>query len=267
MGLRIRPHGILAHLIRTHANVYTLENFTSLLDFAHELHHELLRDATVIAWLQQIVSGRFSSEEAMHVGERLGDRGFLTALYEHVLREQLSLFSNEQNVRGPAAAFNPSNRVDLGLPPIHTQRILSAYSTLTRAWSQLRQTPPPVLQHPQCAAASAPVPAERHTTACLNAHVNLWRVTFASVDAMPIPWTANGMRQRLECVRNILLKGQVPSDAFGGYCRYVPSLARDDFLMRCFASVPLTTRRYLFGKQDNLLGDGRKDTHGDFCSG
>ncbi|KAJ7790309.1 hypothetical protein B0H14DRAFT_2940288 [Mycena olivaceomarginata] len=135
---------VLATLL---ANLDTppVEHFPRLYSLYHRLHELPMRDRVMKSWCAVVEKNELSIIPVLEAAEATGDEDALAEVYCVQIRRW----------QDRASMFDPETFTEPGVSPIHIQRILFGYSSLSLAWSQLHhQRPPYPFQAAECQGAN-----------------------------------------------------------------------------------------------------------------
>ncbi|KAJ7464555.1 hypothetical protein FB451DRAFT_441263 [Mycena latifolia] len=134
-------------------------DYLAVYNVCHILGADVVCKRTTSLWLKSIRLTDLAIGDALDAAETHNDRRFLAALYEL----QLSRLPTTPNTM----LFQPAALPMPGIAPVHVQRILAGYWSLSLSWSRLRQTLFVVPSRFQC-------PPERHMVKCVPEFRSQW---------------------------------------------------------------------------------------------
>ncbi|KAJ7923847.1 hypothetical protein B0H13DRAFT_2316008 [Mycena leptocephala] len=160
---------IYAPALETQANrisITDLQDILAVADLAHKYEmtawetweSEDLWAKTTVQWLERITDNDLPISDALNAAEASHDRHLLTSLY----KIQLSWIPTTA-----ASMFQPTKLSMDGIPPVHVQRILAGFRSLSLSWSELRQNMIALPRHAICS-------DEYHNTICIPATTSHW---------------------------------------------------------------------------------------------
>ncbi|KAJ7114598.1 hypothetical protein C8R43DRAFT_935268 [Mycena crocata] len=160
-----------------------------------------LRGDVVLHWLNRFLigTGSLSISEALDTAEAHSDRSFLVSLYTI----QLSRMPTK-----PTNTNQPTNLLMDGIAPIHVQRVLAGFYSLTLCWNQRRRDVIALPRRPTC-------PQKHHETICRLGQLSDWELAVNAAEEHSI------MKERIRFLRRTL-SGSLKAVDTVDRCRYTP---------------------------------------------
>ncbi|KAJ6605387.1 hypothetical protein DFH09DRAFT_1121306 [Mycena vulgaris] len=181
-------------------------------------------------WLDRIRTD-LPIAEALDAAESHNDRTFLITLYE--------LFLSQMPTTTPTV-FYPASFPLHGIRPVHIQRILAGYWSLSVSWNQFRQLVVPMSRRIEC-------PLDRHKDKCLPAYKSQWAAAIGEAKKLGI----NDLRGRMNATKNSLQKQALSGRRDGqDLCPFLRSanMIAEPFI-KCLVELPQTLGGHFFASE------------------
>ncbi|KAJ7833836.1 hypothetical protein B0H14DRAFT_3462397 [Mycena olivaceomarginata] len=178
--------GVILQLLTKNNTSLSSAQYCAIYDLSYMLSADSVRDKTTAMWLNMIHRGTLPISDALAAAESKGARPFLTLLYAH----QVGCISRFQS-----ATLQPLTFDFDGIPPIHIQRLLLGYWSLTESWTQFRLAMIPLPCPVTCF-------LERHKGLCLPAFKSIWERAVGEAERLPITATANRVQRLISSLRS-----------------------------------------------------------------
>ncbi|KAJ7873018.1 hypothetical protein B0H13DRAFT_2349190 [Mycena leptocephala] len=152
---------VIGDLIRRHPGSLLSHDFVAIYNLCRRAFTQESEDLwakTTVQWLERITDNDLPISDALNAAEASHDRHLLTSLY----KIQLSRIPTTA-----ASMFQPTKLSMDGIPPVHVQRILAGFCSLSLTWSELRQNMIALPHHAICS-------DEYHNTICIPATTSHW---------------------------------------------------------------------------------------------
>ncbi|KAJ7937728.1 hypothetical protein B0H13DRAFT_2302556 [Mycena leptocephala] len=152
---------VIGDLIRRHPSSLLSHDFVAIYNLCRRAFTQESEDLwakTTVQWLERITDNDLPISDALNAAEASHDRHLLTSLY----KIQLSRIPTTA-----ASMFLPTKLSMDGIPPVHVQRILAGFCSLSLSWSELRQNMIALPRHAICS-------DEYHNTICIPATTSHW---------------------------------------------------------------------------------------------
>ncbi|KAJ7939120.1 hypothetical protein B0H13DRAFT_1850855 [Mycena leptocephala] len=152
---------VIGDLIRRHPSSLLSHDFVAIYNYCRRAFTEESEDLwikTSVQWLERITDNDLSISDTLNAAEASHDRHFLTSLY----KIQLS-----QIPTTAASMFQPTQLSIDRIPPVHVQRILAGFCSLSLSWSELRQNMITLPRHAICS-------DDYHHSICIPATTSHW---------------------------------------------------------------------------------------------
>ncbi|KAJ7051782.1 hypothetical protein C8F01DRAFT_1376625 [Mycena amicta] len=215
---------VLSQVVSADAGSLSSQDFAGVFKTAIQLGDSTLENNIRAEWLKRILRGELPSGPAMDVVHEQTRPQFLTELYTYELERLLK----PRDLTGPLqpTPFNNPN-----MAPIHMQRVLAAYYSLSSAWAHFVSKP---------IALSGPCPhggGQPHEVNCVTAFATAWSMAIYGAANLPLHKTY----ERVSAVRQTLVACRINSDKWP-WCSYPAS----DPLAKILSDLPKTLESHFF---------------------
>jgi hypothetical protein len=149
---------VIKELLFRSATALAASDHLAIYQLSNKCSAEILRKKIVEKWLKRIALGDMPISDALDAAEAHNDRDFLTSLYTFQLTQ----------IPATAPTLFQATALGMdGISPLHIQRLLAGYWSLSLSWTQFRQNIPALPRVGTCA-------PDRHDTICKPAFKSRW---------------------------------------------------------------------------------------------
>ncbi|KAJ7160482.1 hypothetical protein C8R46DRAFT_1108224 [Mycena filopes] len=214
---------VLSGHLDAHAGSCSSLDFQAMYELAHETTAETLLRRIIARWLNRVKKG-LPIGDALEAAEARDDRTFLTALYTIQLN------------RIPSPVPTIFHAADLGMhgiAPVHVQRILAAFCSLSLSWAQFRRGIPALPQGVSCS-------DEHHRSTCIRLLTGEWEKTMSDADKIPLTDPQARLRNVCQLFFSYTHAG------WGGELRHACRNPDTDYIAALLAGLPETLESHFF---------------------